>query len=425
ATDDLPVLDPNTNTASFFKAPEPDPNMPESLGGNRAAALKPMQPSAYWGDRQIWSNHINNHNSMFDAQGRLWLTAAVRGTDTPAECRQGSPLESAQVFPIAANERQLAMLDLKTGKFTFINTCFGTQHLQFGFDANDTLWTSGGGPVLGWLNTKLFDQTGDVAKAEGWTPLIADVNANGKRDAYVAPNQAIDPTKDKQLPGGFYAIMPSPVDGSIWGTVGVFGGIGGVERVVLGDDPPKTAIAQLFSPPKPGFGPRGGDIDSKGRVWVSLGSGDLGEFDISKCKGPLNGPGVADGTACKEGWTFYQYPGPGFQGIGKNSAEASYYTWVDQHNTLGLGNDVVISTGNENDALLALVNGKWVVMRVPYPMSFYAKGLDGRIDDPNGGWKARGIWTTSGDRTPWLHEGGKGSRPRVFHFQVRPNPLAG
>jgi hypothetical protein len=57
-------------------------------------------------------------------------------------------------------------------------------------------------------------------------------------------------------------------------------------------------------------------------------------------------------------------------------------------------------------------------------MSFYAKGLDGRIDDPNGGWKARGIWTTSGDRTPWLHEGGKGSLPKVFHFQVRPDPLA-
>jgi len=76
---------------------------------------------------------------------------------------------------------------------------------------------------------------------------------------------------------------------------------------------------------------------------------------------------------------------PGFAGIGNNSAEASYYTWVDQHNTLGLGDDVPISTGNENDALLALVKGKWVVIRVPYPLGFYAKGLDGRIDDPNGG----------------------------------------
>ena len=50
-----------------------------------------------------------------------------------------------------------------------------------------------------------------------------------------------------------------------------------------------------------------------------------------------------------------------------------------------------------------------ILLRVPYPMGFYAKGLDGRIDDPNAGWKGRGLWSTSGDRTPWLMEGGKGS----------------
>ena len=73
---------------------------------------------------------------------------------------------------------------------------------------------------------------------------------------------------------------------------------------------------------------------------------------------------------------------------------------------------------------MALVNGNWVVLRVPYPLSFYAKGLDGRIDDPNAGWKGRGVWTTSGDRTPWLKEGGKGTVPIAFHFQFRPDPLA-
>jgi hypothetical protein len=173
----------------------------------------------------------------------------------------------------------------------------------------------------------------------------------------------------------------------------------------------------------PGFGPRGGDIDSKGVVWVSLGSGDLGSFDRTKCKGPLNGP-QATGDQCKEGWTFHKYPGPGFAGIGDNSAEASYYTWVDQHNAVGLGKDVPISTGNENDGFDALVNGKMVVLRIPYPMGFYAKGLDARIDDPNGGWKGRGLWSAEGDRTPWLKEGGKGDRPIVVHIQVRPNPLA-
>ena len=65
-----------------------------------------------------------------------------------------------------------------------------------------------------------------------------------------------------------------------------------------------------------------------------------------------------------------------------------------------------------------------MVLRVAYPLSFYAKGMDGRIDDVNGGWKGRGVWTTSGDRAPWLKEGGKGTVPHAFHFQFRPNPLA-
>ena len=31
---------------------------------------------------------------------------------------------------------------------------------------------------------------------------------------------------------------------------------------------------------------------------------------------------------------------------------------------------------------------------------------------------------TFGDRTPWLIEGGKGSKPLAAHFQLRPDPLA-
>jgi hypothetical protein len=30
------------------------------------------------------------------------------------------------------------------------------------------------------------------------------------------------------------------------------------------------------------------------------------------------------------------------------------------------------------------------------------KGMEGRIDGANAGWSGRGVWTTSGDRTPWL-----------------------
>jgi hypothetical protein len=215
--------------------------------------------------------------------------------------------------------------------------------------------------------------------------------------------------------------MPSPVDGSVWGTIRA--SPGSIVRLDPGSNPPETALAEIYNVPMPGFGPRGGDIDSQGVVWVSLASGHIGSFDRRKCEGPLNGP-KATGDHCPEGWAFYKYPGPGFEGIGDNSAESSYYSWVDQHDTLGLGKDVPVSTANLMDGLVALKDGKMISLRIPYPQGFYAKGLDGRIDDPNAGWKGRGLWTSSGDRTPWLIEGGKGMKPMAVHFQLRPDPLA-
>ena len=90
ATDTIPILDPVKNSVSTFKAPVRDPNMPLSLGPGHAAMLTPMQPSAYWGNEQIWDTRINNHNSMIDGKGRMWLAAAVRGVENPAFCKKGS-----------------------------------------------------------------------------------------------------------------------------------------------------------------------------------------------------------------------------------------------------------------------------------------------------------------------------------------------
>jgi hypothetical protein len=212
--------------------------------------------------------------------------------------------------------------------------------------------------------------------------------------------------------------MPSPVDGSVWYTVGVFGGSPAVLRF-----DPATLLSEIYHVPLPGFGIRGGDIDGKGVVWVSLASGHLGSFDRRKCRAPLGGPG-ATGDHCPEGWSFYRYPGPAFAGTGEASAESSYYSWVDQHDTFGLGRDVPMSTANLMGGLVALKDGRMISLTIPYPLGFYAKGFDGRIDDPKAGWKGRGLWTTSGDRTPWLMEGGKGAMPRAVHLQLRPHPLA-
>ena len=424
STDMMPILDPKTHTVTAFRMPVRDVEMPESLGPGHAATVEPLQPSAYWGTEKIWDTRANNHNAMIDRQGRVWSAANVRGLDNPEFCKKGSDHPSAQLVPLDRSPRQVTMLDPKTMKYTFVDTCFGTHHPQFGYDARDTLWLSGTGPVAGWVDTKTFDETGDAAKAQGWSPFVLDTNGNGKRDEFVGADQPIDPAKDKRiLPGSPYAVMPSPVDGSIWYTVGTFGGTPGVMRFMPGANPTETGLTEIYNVPRPGFGIRGGDIDRDGVVWASLSSGHLASFDRRKCKGPLNGP-AATGDHCPEGWAFHQYPGPGFEGIGENSAESSYYTWVDQHGTFGLGENVPMSTANLTDGLVALKDGQMISLRVPYPLGFYAKGFDGRIDDANAGWKGRGLWTTSGDRTPWLMEGGKGSKPRVVHFQIRPDPLA-
>jgi hypothetical protein len=317
------------------------------------------------------------------------------------------------------------MYDPKTGKITLISTCFPTHHLVFAEDADNTLWTSAGGPqsgVVGWLNRKMFEETGDEQKSQGWTALVLDTNGNGKRDDHVEPGQPLDPTKDKRILAGFYGIGVSPVDGTIWGSVLGFPGY--LIRLDPGANPPATALAEVFEPPMPGYAPRGMDIDRSGVVWTPLSSGHMASFDRRKCKGPLNGP-TATGQHCPEGWTLYAFPGPQLQDVtDPGSAEASYYTWVDQFDTSGLGRDVPIATGNANEALLALVDGRFVTLRVPYPMGFFAKWMDGRIDDPNGGWKGRGLWATYATRTPFHVEGGKGTTSKVVKFQLRPDPLA-
>jgi len=426
STDMVPVLDPNKNAVSQIQHPFRDPKTPSSLD-------LPHGHSPYWGDAPIWDGHTSIHNPIIDEKARVWFTARIRPSANPDFCKTGSDHPSAKVVPLETSDRQLSMYDPKTGKWSLISTCFSTQHLYFAKDANNTLWTSAGSPasgVVGWLNTKMYEQTGDEAKSQGWTPLIIDTNGNGKRDAYVEANQPLDPARDKRVLAAFYGVQPSPVDDSIWGQAMDVGFSrmdqpGYILRLVPGPNPSQTALTEVYLPPDEGYGSRGIDLDLNGVVWTSLSSGHLASFDRRKCKGPLNGPAAATGKQCPEGWTLYQYPGPQFKGVtDPGSAEHAYYVWVDRYNTLGLGPNVPIAMTNGGEALMALVNGKFVSIRIPYPMGFFSKNVDGRIDNPNAGWKGKGLWTTLGTRTVFHNEGGTSSRPKVYKVQVRPDPLA-
>jgi hypothetical protein len=422
AADYMPVVDPVRNTASQVKLTVRDPKTPSE------AATPPAKPSPYWGDETIWTSQANAHSFAMDKQARVWIAARVRQNQTPAFCREGSDHPSAKLFPITQSGRQIQMYDPKTKQVTTVDTCFGTHHINF--DYNDTLWFSGGGPVEGWFNTKVYLETKDEKKAQGWTAFVLDTNGNGKRDAYVEPDQPVDATKDKRINAAFYAVAPSTKDGAIWGAG--LGMPGFVVRLVPGSNPPATTLSEYyevpFNNPKAsgqGFAPRGMDVDSNDVVWTVLSSGQYASFDRRKCKGPLNGPAAATGQHCPEGWTLHAFPGPNYKGAVDNaSADSAYYNFVDRFDMLGVGKDVPLATGNESEALLAIVDGKFLSLRIPYPMGFYAKGLDGRIDNPNTGWKGKGIWTTYATRAPFHVEGGKGNTSKVIKFQVRPSPLA-
>ena len=397
-----------------------------------------FEPSPYWGEEIIFDAPANPHNPMMDAEGRVWLTSTIRRRDNPDWCKSGSDHPSAQYFPVARSGRQISVFDPETQAFKLIDSCYATHHLQFGEDAQDTLWFSGDANVVGWLDTKLYDQGGDERSSQGWCPTVIDTNGDGRiSKPWNEPGEDADRNLDTRVRGFAYGVIPNSLDDSVWiARTAPFPGR--LVRLDRGTNPPETCIAEVYEPPSvenpsidaevtmTGHAPRGVDIDRHGVVWTALsGSGHMASFDRSKCR-VLSGP-EATGQHCPEGWTLYPTPGPQMKNVtDAGSADYHYYNWVDQFDTLGLGENVPIAPGSGSDSLLALLpeTGEWVVLRVPYPLGFFARGLDGRIDDPNAGWKGRGLWANYGSNLNWHIEGGKGRKSSLIHFQIRPHPLA-
>jgi len=418
--DDLLWVDPIKNTAGAIQVP----TIADRSTMTPTWPKKMNLPSPIYGNQVVWTGVGGPHNPMMDGTGRVWVTSNIRRADNPDFCKAGSDSAFAKYFPLASAGKHAAVYDPETKKFTPIDTCFSTHHLQFGFDKDNTLYFSGpSGEAFGWLNTRVFDETKDAQKAQGWCPAYLDTNGDGK----------IDPATDKRIPVNGYGAVVNPVDGSIWfaTTAPVPGHL---LRMTLGSNPPATCMAEVYEPPfynakapgKLGFTPRGVDVDRNGLIWTALsGSGHVASFDRSKCK-VLNGP-TAIGQQCPEGWTLYTAPGPKMKGVTDDgSADFEYYNWVDQFNTLGMGENIPIVTGTSSDSLQAFdpKTKKWTILRVPYPMGFFVRGMDGRIDNASGGWKGRGIYATYGEDMTWHIEGGAGQKTKLVKFQLRPNPLA-
>jgi hypothetical protein len=150
---------PGANTVSFFNAPVRDVEMPGSLGPGHAASIKPLAPYAYWGDEKVWDTRANS-TTMIDEKGRVWLAATGAEWTTPRSAeRLDHP--SAKIFLL---EKRPAgqPCSIRDDEAAFVDTCFATHHLRFGYDAPTRVVQRQVGRRL--AQHQLFDGVGDAAR---------------------------------------------------------------------------------------------------------------------------------------------------------------------------------------------------------------------------------------------------------------------
>src|SRR5262245_20044042 len=327
--DHLLVLDPQTHKVSTLKVPTKDgfstpwcEQTYKALGSEERlpdgfSSLGCPAPDGDSGNAGKYHNPANPHNPMLDGTGKVWMTTQIRRQwteDLPDFCKNKPEIAKNR------HHRQLGYYDTKTKEFVLINTCYGTHHLQF--DTKGVLWTSGDSYVVGWFDPGKFDpkNPATLKDAQGWSEVVVDSDGDGKKDMPVV--------------GFHYGVIPNPADGSVWTAIpsGLSSSPGGTGGILRYD--PATDTHEVFSPPRPGFGPRGLDVDTRGNVWAGLGgSGHLARFDRRKCAKTWG-----TGDQCPEGWTLWKSPGPQMKGVADapngGSADFHYYVWVDQFDIL-------------------------------------------------------------------------------------------
>jgi hypothetical protein len=360
-----------------------------------------------------------------DARGRVWV--AVRGRDNqkqPAWCGPDGN-KFGKFFPLRQSGRQLAVYDPKTNDWARVDTCFSADHNQI---SNDNFIYFGIGSAIAWVDINTWDKTHDSERSQGWCPGIIDSNGNGKIDpGWTEPNETVDPTKDHRIQFGAYSITINQKDGGLY-VSGIGRGDKRLVRITKGNNPPETCHTEFWEPPANQSidinGSGGVDSDHNGVVWQNWrASGHFTSFDRSKCK--TTSDPKATGQSCPEGWTVYRKNDPTY-GNSVYHANESYLTHMDGFDVLGLGKDAPIYGSVNTDAMEVLNprTKQFVTLRVPYPMGFFARSANGRIDDPKAGWKGKGLWADYASYAGWHIEGGPGTLPKAIKFQVRPNPLA-
>ncbi|MCH8992039.1 MAG: carboxypeptidase regulatory-like domain-containing protein [Acidobacteria bacterium] len=416
-SDILAVLDPVEHRASVIKIPSNGPEIQTDT---------PVSP--YWGDDPVWARQSDPRSVALDGDGRVWFTGRVRGADAqPGFCTDASNA-FADYYPLARGSRQVFMYDPRTEVFSEIDTCFSADHNQISDDDVIYYGFNGG---LGWIDIDIWDETQDAEAAQGWCPGVLDTNGDGViTRGWTEPSDAIDPTLDHRIQVSCYSPAVNPADGTVWCS-GNGPRDNKLVRIEIGDNPPASCTAEVFEPPPSvtspsAYGSGGLHFTADGVAWQDWrGSGHFASFDRSQCADTTDLE--ATGQSCPEGWTFHRIEKPTYQNAAfPINSDESYLTQIDHHDVLGLGRDVPLYGVVNTDSLEVFIpdTGQFVTLRVPYPMGFFSRSSNGRIDDPTTGWKGKGLWSSYSNYAAWHLEGGAGTKQKSVKFQIRPDPLA-
>ena len=247
--------------------------------------------------------------------------------------------------------------------------------------------------------------------------------ATASATRYVEPNQPVDPTKDKRIVAGLYGIAVNPADGRSGARCWL--SRARIVRLDPGRNPPETALAEyLRAAVARATAPRGMDIDRNGIVWVLARERPLGKLRPPQVQGSAQRPD-RDRPALPGRLDALSASRPAVRERDRRRQRGGELLHLGRpvRHLRARARTCRSPPATSTIRWMALVDGKWVTLRVPYPMGFFAKGLDGRIDDPNAGWKGKGLWATYRPRAV-PHRRRQGQRPKVVKFQLRPDPLA-
>ena len=360
---------------------------------------------------RIWTSKANGTT---DARSSRAAVADVQGAPQrePGNVQRGLDASSAKLPPVNAAGRHLAMYDPARKRRSSSAPASGrTPAVCRGREQHAVDEQRWGRRRRGWLNTKMFDETGDEEKSQGWTALILDPTGTGSvTSTPKAPRQSIRPRT-----GAWW--RPSTAwrraaDGSVVGLRARFPvrSPGRPRR-----ESPATALSEVYE--VPWNNPRARSRASRraawtsnrnGVVWVSLASGHYGSFDRRAVQGTdLNGPTAQASTP--RGLEAVSDPGPNFKGATDSAnVDSHYYNgWTSTTRSAWAAN--CRSSRKRVGLAFGAQHPERAVHHAARPVS--ARLLLERAGrprrDPRGGLEGKGLWQRGPTRARSIRKAGR------------------